>query len=83
MINAADLASYYDVPVATAARFDLCDNHPWMTYAAFCGCLTKAPVTRYGVVGTDYGFLHNASGGFRLWKSASSAYRAAKEYRDH
>lgn len=83
MINADNLTSYFDVPVATAAQFDLCDNHPWLTFAAHCECTVKTPITRYGVVGTDYGFLHNASGGVKLWKSPSSAYRAAKAYRDH
>ena len=83
MLNADNIALYYDLPEARAARFDLCDNHLWVTFAAHCRCTVKTPVTRYGVVGTDYGVLRNALGDYKLWKSASSAYRAAKAYRDN
>lgn len=35
---------------------------------------------RYAVNGTLYGMLHNTSGGIRLFKSYSGAYKAAQKY---
>jgi hypothetical protein len=37
----------------------------------------------YGVVGTDYGYLHNTLGSKRLWKSASSAYRWIRKNKEY
>jgi hypothetical protein len=66
-----------------AVRLILCEGpHAGITFAADCQCdRERVPVsTRYGVIGTAYGKLHNTGGGWRLWKSASPAYRAAREY---
>lgn len=37
---------------------------------------------RYCVAGTDYGYLHNASGDIRTWRSYSGARRVCKAYID-
>lgn len=66
-----------------AVRLVLCEGpHAGLTFAADCYCdRERVPVlTRYGVVGTAYGMLHAWHGGWKLWGSASSAYRAAREY---
>lgn len=72
-----------DTIAPRAIRLTLCDGpHAGITFAGDCDCdRSRVPVfTRYGVVGTAYGKIHNTSGGWRLWKSASPAYRAAREY---
>lgn len=66
-----------------AIRLILCDGpHAGITFAQDCHCdrWRVSVSTRYGVIGTAYGKLHNAGGEWRLWKSASPAYRAAREY---
>lgn len=66
-----------------AVRLLLCDGaHVGLTFADDCNCNRErvATLTRYAVIGCAYGKLHDTSGGWRLWKSASPAYRAAREY---
>ena len=36
--------------------------------------------TVYAMIGGDYGWLHTSAGEIRIFKSASSAYRVAREY---
>jgi hypothetical protein len=72
-----------DTIAPRAVRLILCDGpHAGLTLANDCECdRDRVPVlTRYGVVGTAYGKLHAWHGGWKLWKSASPAYRAAREY---
>lgn len=64
-----------------AIRIVLCNDHGYFTPVGTCGHDGTNTVTRYGVIGTDYGKLHNAAGDWRLWASASSSYRAARELR--
>ena len=36
--------------------------------------------TVYAMIGGNYGWLHDSAGNIRFFKSASSAYRVAREY---
>ena len=36
--------------------------------------------TVYAMIGGSYGWLHDSAGNIRFFKSASSAYRVAREY---
>lgn len=65
-----------------AVRLILCDEHQWLTFRDDCGHNGRMTKTLYGVIGTEYGKLHDALGGWKLWKSPSSAYRAARAYRE-
>lgn len=67
---------------ARAVKLELCDNHQFMTFLDDCGCQRPKLNIVYTVIGTEYGKLHNTSGGWRLWNSPSGAYRAAREYRN-
>jgi hypothetical protein len=65
-----------------AARMSLCGGHHYFeTYSSKCTRCEATPRILYCVIGTDYGFLHNAFGDVRTWKSASGARRAAKRYK--
>lgn len=80
------METYTEYPAGTrtgaprAARLILCNAHQYMTFHGDCEHGEETAHTRYAVIGTDYGHLHNTSGGWRLWNSPSSAYRAAREY---
>lgn len=68
-----------------AVKLILCEDHPSMTFAGDCSHAdnpAQNTIIRYGVIGTMYGYLHGSAGGWRLWKSASGAFRAAKSIRD-
>lgn len=80
-IDARSTINHYEVPVQ-AVRLALCDEHTWLTFHGACDHADSEPRYMFGVIGTDFGHLHNTSGGWRLWSSASSAYRAARAYRD-
>lgn len=79
-LDANSTIDYYNVQVQ-AVRLALCDAHPWLTFHGACEHAATEPRYMFGVIGTEYGHLHNASGGWRLWQSPSSAYRAARAYR--
>jgi LPS sulfotransferase NodH len=81
-IDARSTINPYGVPVQ-AVRLALCDRHQWLTLHGDCDHADSEPRYMFGVIGTDYGHLHNTSGGWRLWSSASSAYAAAREYRNN
>lgn len=66
--------------VPRAVRLILCNAHQYLTFHGECEHGEETAYTRYGVIGTGYGYLHNRAGGWRLWSSPSSAYRAAREY---
>lgn len=61
-------------------RVVLCDNHGYLTFAGDCGCSIQHDYERFAVVGTTYGWLHNAAGDVRFWKSESGARNALKNY---
>lgn len=80
-IDAHSTINPYDV-APQAVRLALCGEHPWLTFHGDCDHAPSEPIYRFGVIGTDYGYLRNTSGGWRLWASPSSAYAAARTYRD-
>lgn len=62
-------------------KLALCNNHQYLTFSGECDCAPKNDKTKYAVIGTAYGWLHNSAGDIRMWNSASGARRAAKAYR--
>lgn len=67
---------------ARAIRVILCSSHDYITFSGECRCAKPDELQRFAVVGTDYGWLHNAQGEKRIFHSARSAYRAAQTYRE-
>ena len=63
-----------------AVRLSLCSGHDYMTFSGECNCKHKSILFRFAVIGTTYGWLHNASGDIRTWKSESGARAGAKRY---
>lgn len=83
------MQTFTDYPTDTregaprAIRLVLCGGlHDYLTFADRCDSHgPESHFVRYAVIGTGYGYLHNIHGDPKLWRSASSAYRAARDYR--
>lgn len=64
-----------------AVKLKLCTNHGgYFTFAGECSCAEKSLAYKFAIIGTDYGWLHNTSGGVKTFTSASVARRAASAY---
>ena len=65
-----------------AVRLILCELHDYLTFSRDCSHTDLVHTSQYyGIIGSDYGHLHNTSGGWRLWKSPSPAYAMARQLR--